>query len=539
MKNWIRFRQNHRQISCRALRPMRSCHRIRRRRIGGEQLEPRWMLAYEVVQFFDPLTQNQERRLLSDGFHFGSLLETPQGTVSFRGRPDREDADGFGSTEQINLFIAGPGVDATGGHLDLVESLGNGIHVNAGGTIAAANGGAGQWSWTSLITYDPAAQRIALQGQIHVGLNAAQSGDLNLGRISSNFLYQHSLTTGGTGNTGDMSSMAFDYGPDSPIRTIAFTPAPGMEATFPGENSSQVTVKVIGEVNLSDPLKLAIRKPTVEKTVHALDPNIKLIAGGSWDPLANGFKDDNAAGHHILKLAGLPGTSFDFELNTVWSVPAIDSFLASSAEARFVNALYPLALGRGADWDGLRHWTEPLVDGQPRGPIIANIVQSDEYAASMIVAPAYHRFLGRNPEPAGTAYWLDQLQHHGLSQEQFESLVAASPECVARLGGADRSWVEGLYVAVLGRPADAEGSDYWIARMAQGVARDQVSLGFVASLERRRQRVVDDYMTLLGRGSTKDDIDYWLEKFQHGTTPEDVIIGILASSESFELRTAP
>ena len=116
-------------------------------------------VVYSVQQITDPTTGNIEYRLLYNGFQFGTVVQTPAGAVGFRGHPDQSDINAWGTTVQENVYIAGAGVDATGGTVTSAVAGSSGIQVSAGGNVPSASGTVGIWGWTSTITYDPSSSR--------------------------------------------------------------------------------------------------------------------------------------------------------------------------------------------------------------------------------------------------------------------------------------------------------------------------------------------------------------------------------------------
>jgi hypothetical protein len=196
----------------------------------------------------------------------------------------------------------------------------------------------------------------------------------------------------------------------------------------------------------------------------------------------------------------------------------------------YVQAVYLDVLGRPADAGGLAYWTFLLGHGTPRQAVAYALVHSDEYYRNMIITPAYQNYLLRAPDASGLAFWVDQLKNHGLTDERLEASFIASPEFYqARGGGTNSGWIDALYMAFLGRPADAEGKAYWLQRLAQGESRSEIAYGFAASIERERQRITDDYMHYLGRAPDEQGINFWLGQFQQGVTNENVITGFVGS----------
>ena len=108
-----------------------------------------------------------------------------------------------------------------------------------------------------------------------------------------------------------------------------------------------------------------------------------------------------------------------------------------------------------------------------------------------LVYRMYVACLGRTPDEAGLRFWseamdyiqdvqpwvdkADYLADRFIEALEFEALYGANPS--------NESYVDALYVNVLGRPAEAAGRDYWVARMDAGVGADDMLVYFVESAE--------------------------------------------------------
>jgi hypothetical protein len=91
-----------------------------------------------------------------------------------------------------------------------------------------------------------------------------------------------------------------------------------------------------------------------------------------------------------------------------------------------------------------------------------------------------------------------------------------------------------MYVDLLGRPADAQGLNYWVQQLQAGAKPSDVAYGFAASPERESQRIQGDYQSLLGRPADTTGLNYWLNAFLNGSTNEDLVGGFVGSSEYYK-----
>jgi V8-like Glu-specific endopeptidase len=151
---------------------------------------------------------------------------------------------------------------------------------------------------------------------------------------------------------------------------------------------------------------------------------------------------------------------------------------------------------------------------------------------TQFVTQAYQQYLGRAPDAAGLAGWVQAMQN-GLTDEQLEAGFIGSTEYINNHGGPGAGWVRGMYQDLLGRtPAQSE-VDGWVNALNHGVSPQQVAYGFAASTERETIRVKDDYQTYLGREASQAEIRGWVYAFEHGASNEDVVAGFVGSAEYY------
>lgn len=102
--------------------------------------------------------------------------------------------------------------------------------------------------------------------------------------------------------------------------------------------------------------------------------------------------------------------------------------------------------------------------------------------ATKFVTNLYVNALGRQPDTAGLQNWVNQLTSKTTGGANVAQGIVFSQECINRKL-TDDAWVDMLYPAVLGRPADAAGKQNWVNQLNAGVKREQVFYNFVTSSE--------------------------------------------------------
>lgn len=204
----------------------------------------------------------------------------------------------------------------------------------------------------------------------------------------------------------------------------------------------------------------------------------------------------------------------------------------SSANARFIVDGYQTLLGRDPETAGLDFHLARLAAGgaRSRQTFTYGLLFSVEGSRGE-VARAYGDLLGRAPDEVGRTYWTAHLQGHGVLD--LRVLLLASNEYRTRAGGTDRTWIEALYLDVLGRTADASGLAYWIERAEAGIQRPLIAAGIYQSDEALARRAIAHYQEVLARTPSQAE--------RQGAVSTIRTIGerglraqLLASSEAYE-----
>lgn len=200
-------------------------------------------------------------------------------------------------------------------------------------------------------------------------------------------------------------------------------------------------------------------------------------------------------------------------------------------ESRYINAVFELFVDRTASPSEIEQWCGVVRRGD-RLDLTEALAVTDEWAGVQIAA-LYGKILGREPEPGGRAYWLEQVAS-GMLIEKVAALFYGSDEYYHRAGATDRGFVERLYTDLLGRPADDSGTEFWLRSMASGMSRTQVAEHFYASVESRTDRVDALYEQILGRPADRAGRDYWAEQILE--LGDVALAAYLAASDEYYSR---
>jgi hypothetical protein len=189
--------------------------------------------------------------------------------------------------------------------------------------------------------------------------------------------------------------------------------------------------------------------------------------------------------------------------------PTWPGSLGPAPTQQYVQVVHRLFLGRDAS-PGEAAAAGHVVHARGTGALTTQLALSPEWAG-LGIDELYRRVLGRAPEPGGQAYWLGQLAG-GRTLEAVAAAFHASDERFARVGATHAGLVDALYRDVLGRAPDAAGRAAWIDRLDRGMPRTDVAASFYGSLESRRQRVDRAYAEVLGRPPDAAGRDFWVER---------------------------
>jgi len=229
----------------------------------------------------------------------------------------------------------------------------------------------------------------------------------------------------------------------------------------------------------------------------------------------------------------------DLDGTSIPKVSAATGPVAPSAQVvatAFVKAAYQDFLGRAPGASELSAAVTGLGNGTvTKVGFLRGLANSTEWL-SVIVTRMYHDTLGRDPDPAGLATWVDWIRTGRFTVAQAAALFYSSEEFYLGLGGNTPStWVTQLYLKLLGREPEAAGLSAWVAYTTNpAYGRPFVAANFYQSLESRLTRVKNLYQVLLGRDPDPTGWPFWADVI---ATAGDIELAVsLAVSEEYALR---
>ncbi len=94
----------------------------------------------------------------------------------------------------------------------------------------------------------------------------------------------------------------------------------------------------------------------------------------------------------------------------------------------------------------------------------------------------YSLVLGRPADQGGKDYWMNQVRNEGKTGADIAKGFLYSPEFLNKTM-TDSEFLEILYNVFFDRPSDSGGKDYWLGKMAGGMGKQDVIMGFINSTE--------------------------------------------------------
>ena len=235
----------------------------------------------------------------------------------------------------------------------------------------------------------------------------------------------------------------------------------------------------------------------------------------------------------------------------------ISIYSAHDPIEQFVARLYNSVLGRSADPEGLRNWSNILRSKQRTGAEVAfDFFFSIEFLSKPVsndlyVDILYRAMLNRAPDPRGRADWTKLLNDGWPRENIFSSFVnSIEYEIICTNAGIERgiyapppdgavrAFVTRLYRTILERPPDPQGLNNWTDALVIGaVTGASIAYEFVFSPEMFFRNLPDDrfidvlYESMLGRRADTQGRANWVNVLRSGFSRYAVFTGFVESTE--------
>ncbi len=208
----------------------------------------------------------------------------------------------------------------------------------------------------------------------------------------------------------------------------------------------------------------------------------------------------------------------------------------SDAEAAALR-MYQGILGRDADVDGAKSFVGAVNGGTSLTDIANVFLNSAEFGGAVNatdINELYQALLGRDADAEGSQAWQGLLQNGGSLADVAASIaVSAEAQSVDDSNG---EFISNLYSNVLGREAEEAGLQGWVSALYNGASRADVAKSIVGSTEalsKANSDFIDSlYQSALGRTADEAGKAAWTDALAHGASQADVAIGIVGSPEA-------
>ncbi|MBF8680109.1 DUF4214 domain-containing protein [Pseudomonas fulva] len=208
----------------------------------------------------------------------------------------------------------------------------------------------------------------------------------------------------------------------------------------------------------------------------------------------------------------------------------------SDAEAAALR-MYQGILGRDADVDGAKSFVGAVNGGTSLTDIANVFLNSAEFGGAVNatdINELYQALLGRDADAEGSQAWQGLLQSGGSLADVAASIaVSAEAQSVDDSNG---EFISNLYSNVLGREAEEAGLQGWVSALYNGASRADVAKSIVGSTEalsKANSDFIDSlYQSALGRTADEAGKAAWTDALAHGASQADVAIGIVGSPEA-------
>ncbi|HEX5446523.1 MAG TPA: DUF4214 domain-containing protein, partial [Pirellulales bacterium] len=223
-----------------------------------------------------------------------------------------------------------------------------------------------------------------------------------------------------------------------------------------------------------------------------------------------------------------------------------------TANERFISELYRDLLHRQVDSTALPFWSKQLEQGQTRLQVAEAIIKTamPSELGEDLVRGMYQKFLGREADAGGLAFWTGVVNHQSL--EDTEAAFVATPEFFAQAGGTNDGYINRLFQVALDRAPEASGRAQFEADLAAGMSREQVAQIVFSSHEYHQDQVRGYFQSPVDTNdrsnpavSYLDDLDFldrpadpagvaaFTASLDHGMAEQQIWADFLSSDEFF------
>jgi hypothetical protein len=170
--------------------------------------------------------------------------------------------------------------------------------------------------------------------------------------------------------------------------------------------------------------------------------------------------------------------------------------------------------------------------------------ESGDFA--MAVSRLYQGWLGREPDPDGLAYWVEQLESGSMTFARVSAEIGNSPEAILYRDDRDQErpadFIRSAYAEILYRRPDEAGFNYWTNAISSGESSYRDVVRQIRDSEEAQNKAVMEeiaglYHAFLDRRVDAEGLSFWLNAYKSGEMTAAQIAATLRNSQEGLLAT--
>jgi hypothetical protein len=199
--------------------------------------------------------------------------------------------------------------------------------------------------------------------------------------------------------------------------------------------------------------------------------------------------------------------------------------------AAYVQGVIRVLLRRPATTSEVTQWGGFIAGGGSPATFVNSIVVGTEYTRATIEGD-YITLLHRAADASGRDYWAAQLAKTRRNDLTIASIAGSSEYFANRSSSDVTTFVSNLYQDLLGRGVDASGLTYWSDLIStQKLSRSAFALSLADSQEYANSLVSAQYLLILGRAADASGLQYWANRYVTTHDILQLIVNLTASAE--------
>jgi len=198
-------------------------------------------------------------------------------------------------------------------------------------------------------------------------------------------------------------------------------------------------------------------------------------------------------------------------------------------DTSFVTSLYTNLLGRSPDSAGLAFWVQQIQNGMPNHDVARQFWISPEHRGIQVDF-LYQNFLHRGADADGRAHWVNEFLNGDLTELPMAAVFLNSTEYL-NTHSTPNAFISGLYLDILARLPSSNEVAFWENALAIDGAF-AVTGAILTSAEDFTDLIAPDYSRYLNRTPDASGLDHFLSGLDtNQATVESVAEDILGSVE--------